>query len=105
MNPQNKHEEPKEQHKRYQAVFEGWLMVPRKSSGEINHNTTSLAVPAPRGPFTIEVYSVDGKWRAKLLPVDQKFSGVKLNKDRQVVTSTVESYFEKKVSDWVAIPD
>jgi hypothetical protein len=105
VNPQNKAEETEDKHKRYRAIFEGWLMVSRKNSGEINYNTTNLTVPAPKGPFTIDLFKSGDKWAAELLPVKTKFKAIKLNKDRQVVASTIEGYFEKKVSDWVAIAE
>lgn len=105
MNPQNKAEEVKDEAKRYRATFEGWLMLPRKSSGEVNHNTTSLAIAPPKGPFTIDLYKVGDKWNAELLPVKTRFPTVKPTKDRLIASSNIESYFEKKISDWVAIKE
>ena len=100
-----KAEEVEDKHKRYRAVFEGWLMLPRKASGEVNHMATSLSIVAPKGPFTVDLYKVDDKWNAVLLPVMTKFGTIRATKERLIADSNVESYFEKKVSDWVAIPD
>lgn len=102
MSPQQV-EQIEDKSTRYRATFEGWLMVPRKSSGEVNHSITSLSIAAPKGPFEVDLVKSGDKWSVELYPVKTKFKGIKLNKDRQVVASTVESYFEKRVKDWISV--